>query len=117
MHYLNLAAKYALKGEVERSYYLACVVKRSDGAITASYNERNKVPIHSGHAEARAIRKADKGATIYVARITRSGNWANARPCKKCQALIRNACISKVYYTISPNEYKVWNPSKEKEPE
>lgn len=117
MRLLKLAAQYALKGEEDRNYYLACVVKRADGAITASYNERNKVPIHRCHAEARAVLKADKGSTLYVARITRLGDWGMARPCKRCQAAIRNHGIIKVYYTIGPNEYGVWLPQKEKSPQ
>jgi deoxycytidylate deaminase len=44
----------------------------------------------SYHAEEVAIRRAGnaEGATIYVARITRSGKVGAARPCKRCQALL-----------------------------
>lgn len=56
----------------------------------------------SFHAEEFAIRKAAgslKGATIYVARITSSGESAISKPCEKCQKMIEESGIRKVVYT------------------
>ncbi len=41
------------------------------------------------------------GATIYVARYNRNGELALARPCSRCEKLIRQCGIRKVYYTTS----------------
>lgn len=55
------------------------------------------------HAEAGCILKAGFDACrhrqLYVARIRRSGSPASAKPCKECQAFIKLAGISQVYYT------------------
>lgn len=110
MELLNMAAKIALRGNQNRTYFVGCVVKRKDGAIVTSTNEMVKVPTPQAHAEARTLRKSDWGCTLYVARITRDGDWAMSRPCPSCQAIIINRGVRKVYYTISPGEYGVWNP-------
>ena len=58
------------------------------------------------HAEARAIRKALadgidlEGATIYVARVLKSGKPAMSKPCVNCQELLKSVGIRKVFYTI-----------------
>lgn len=68
------------------------------------------------HAEVAAIKNALRhtkklaGMSLYVARaVFDSGrthaSWANAKPCIGCQQAIRAHQISRVYYTIGPNEY------------
>jgi tRNA(Arg) A34 adenosine deaminase TadA len=116
MELLNIAARLALGGDEKRNYLLSAVVKRSDGALVVSTNALTKEPEPAAHAEARALRKADWGATLYVARVLRQGGWALAKPCGRCQALIRSRGVKKVYYTIGPNEYGVWEPGKQKNP-
>lgn len=117
MRLLDLAAEIAYKSlPTKKDFLLACVVHRKDGAITYSVNEHTRVPVPGGHAEARATAKADVGSILYVARVTRDGQWAMSRPCSKCQAIIRNRGIEKVYYTIAPNEFGVWYPQKDKKP-
>lgn len=55
----------------------------------------------SVHAEADAIRRAGstKGARLFVARLTRGGRLALARPCDRCMEVIRDAGIQRVVYT------------------
>jgi deoxycytidylate deaminase len=109
---LNIAAKVAHKGSIDRTFKLGCVIKRRDGAIVKSSNNILKVPCHSGHAEVRALKKAGRHAQVLcVARIQRgNGEWAMAKPCKRCQAKIRSMGVKKVIYTISPNEFGIWYP-------
>jgi tRNA(Arg) A34 adenosine deaminase TadA len=121
MRLLRIAAGVALGNKcknpfIRKDYLLAAVIQRKDGAIVVSANSLSHLPTPSGHAEARAIRKADVGSTLYVARVTRDGEWAMSKPCKHCQALIRNRGIKKVYYTIGPGEYGVWDVWKSKTP-
>ena len=55
----------------------------------------------SVHAEIDAISRVSnpKGATIYVARVSKNGNPVFSRPCKYCYKVIRDAGISKIIYT------------------
>jgi tRNA(Arg) A34 adenosine deaminase TadA len=57
----------------------------------------------SYHAEEVALRRAGdpEGATIYVARITRTGKLGMARPCKQCQLRLLNSGIRYFVYTTA----------------
>lgn len=57
----------------------------------------------SYHAEEVALRRArdPEGATIYVARITRSGKLGMARPCKNCQRMLLDNGIRYFVYTTA----------------
>jgi len=121
---LHLAARFAEAGDEERSFKLAAIAQRSDGALVVSPNGAVRIsqtPViklrePSAHAEARVLRKAGYGAILFVARIHKDGRWALARPCATCQARIKNQKVSKVYYTIGPGEYGVWTPNKQRRP-
>lgn len=49
-----------------------------------------------------------KGATLYVARVTPGGNYGLAKPCEKCQSLIKEKNISKVVYTTRDMDTGEW---------
>lgn len=110
MKYLDLAVRIAKGGAENRNYLIGCVGLRTDGAIVAAPNSWTKEPEHNAHAEFKTIKKSNKGTILYVARIDRNNNLAMAKPCIKCQTLIINKKIKRVYYTISNNEYGVWDP-------
>ena len=110
---LQMASRYAAGGiEDEKDYLLGCIAVRRDGAIVCSRNLRTEQPNPMVHAEYRVLRKAGWGATLWVARVTRDNKWAMAKPCKKCQAIIKSKGVQKVYYTISENEFGVWHPNR-----
>lgn len=114
MRKLNWAAKIAAESKDQnKNFFLACVALREDGTYVHSTNNtviQEKTP--SAHAEARVLRKAGVGAILWVARVLKDRQtWATARPCERCQALIINKGVKKVYYTIGPDEYGVWIPS------
>lgn len=113
MKYLDLAARIAKGGSEDRNYLIGCVGLRTDGAIVVAPNSWTKEPEPKAHAESRVLAKAGIGATIWVSRIVRTGEWANAKPCVKCQALIRNKKVKKVYFTSGPNEWGCWNVADE----
>ena len=117
MRLLELAARAALGGDNNRNFQLGCVAVRKDGAIVVSTNEMTRVPQPKGHAESRALRKAGHGATLYVARVTRLNELAMAKPCPRCQALIRSFGVVKVYYTIDQENIGIWYPQKDKKPD
>jgi len=55
----------------------------------------------SVHAEIDALKKAGdvRGATIYVARVNKTGQERNSRPCKYCYSDIKKSGIKKIVYT------------------
>jgi tRNA(Arg) A34 adenosine deaminase TadA len=117
MRLLNLAVQLALSGDRKKNFLLGAVIKRKDGAIVVATNTNTQTPHPNAHAEVRVLRKADLGCTLYVARVLRTtGEWALAKPCVKCQALIRNRGVKRVYYTVGPDEYRVWDVQKQREP-
>jgi deoxycytidylate deaminase len=108
---LRQAAMTAGKCDDIKTFFLAAVAERKDGAVVTSVNhavfgQKN----YDHHAESRVLRKCDYGAILYVARVMKADKktWANARPCSRCRALIQNLGIKKVFYTIGPNEYGIW---------
>lgn len=103
--YLNLAAKKARTRDDNRHFYIGAVAIRADDVIVYAYNGAPKFPTPKHHCEARLAKKLDKGATVYIARTTFDGEWANSKPCVNCERILRLAKVKKVYYTIGPNEY------------
>lgn len=121
MRLLELAAAIAKGGKSsvankKKNYLIAAIAQRTDGAIVISQNSQTKEPEPNAHAEVRVLKKADIGCTLYVARVLRDGTWAMAKPCNKCQTRIRNRGVKRVYYTIGPDEWGVWDVNKEKRP-
>lgn len=55
----------------------------------------------SFHAEEVALKKAGdvRGATIYVARVTRSGILGLAKPCERCQELLEDHGVHTAVWT------------------
>lgn len=106
IRYLNQAIKEANNDtDPTRAYRFAVIGVRYDGAIVRSRNLSTKTPEHRAHAESRIVRKLDVGAVIYIARVLKDGNPALARPCKKCQNVLRAHGIKKAYFTIGIDEW------------
>lgn len=60
--------------------------------------------IHAEVAALKACRKVDlTGATIYVARINKTGKPMMSKPCKRCEKALRERGVKKVYYTVNGN--------------
>lgn len=106
---LQLAADLAGSSRQYKSFHLSAIALRQDGALVSSSNgiaAEQKTP--SAHAEARVLRKAGKGAILWVARVLRDRKtWAMSKPCGDCQLLIKASGVKKVYYTIGPGEYGI----------
>lgn len=110
MKMLKEAAKIAATNDLDKNFIFGCIARRKDGTLVYSTNILVQKPTPEGHAEARILRKAGHGAVLWIARILRDGSWAMAKPCPDCQTLIKNRRVSRVYYTIGPDEYGVWDP-------
>ena len=114
MKYLELATKIAkANAAVEKHFLFGIVAQRNDGTIVISTNIRTRNPMIAAHSEARILKKCDQGATLWISRIDRMGNWVMAQPCSQCSSLIRNRGVRKVHFTISNGVYGVWDVSKE----
>lgn len=108
--YFRLAKQTALKGDTKealRQYRLGAVGIRTDGTIVRSPNVPHRTPCHAAHAEARLCRKLNWGSIVYVVRVLGNGMLGLARPCRKCQSLMRLRGVSRCYYSISQSEYGV----------
>lgn len=108
--YFRMAAIAARNGdskEAERQYWIGAVGVRKDGAVVSSNNVPSRLQEPAAHAESRLCRKLDRGATVYVVRLRRSGGFALARPCRHCRKIMRNRGVKRCYYTITSNEYGV----------
>jgi len=93
-------------------FKLGAVVTSGSKIVGVGYNwNQNPPTIHweSGQcAEHRALRDASscaKGSTVYVTRVSSTGEFRNARPCQSCVNDMKKAGVSKVIYTIGPDEY------------
>jgi pyrimidine deaminase RibD-like protein len=119
MKYIDLAIRIAKAGDAPRkpeentgkNFLLGCVALRQDGAVVVSSNIRTQTPMHSAHAERRALSKSGLGATLWIARVDRDGIPCMAKPCKLCETLIINKRVKRVYYTVNEHECHVWNVS------
>lgn len=63
------------------------------------------MPNPATHAEWRLCRKLDADATVWVARVHKSGEFALARPCRTCMKKLLDSHVAKVYYTITSSEF------------
>ncbi len=112
MNPATLLHRAALAAVTDRrqEYFLAAIGLRADGAIVCATNQAagmrgGKIRLWSTHAEARLCKKLDYGATVFVARILTTG-WAMAKPCPRCESLLRRRNVKTVYYTTGPNTYE-----------
>jgi pyrimidine deaminase RibD-like protein len=118
------------KEEAKKSkcnYMVGAVVKRKHRTITRRHNTDKSHTVISEsrhakkytrmHAEVRAVLATDRDiltrSTVYVARVTRHGTDALARPCLLCQEIMREAGVKKVYYTIEPGSFGMLDLRKE----
>lgn len=97
----KLAAWYASRKDDRREFRLAAIGIRNDGAIVHAVNGASPELSPSTHAEARLAKKLDSGSIVYVARVLRSGEFAMARPCPRCLAVLESMHVSCVYYTTN----------------
>jgi len=109
--YFEIAAKLSHARDDERTFLIGAVAIRGDGTMISSINMPSKIPNRIAHAEYRLHKKLDYGAVVYVARMKlQDMNFGMARPCINCQKVLISRKVSKVYYTISPFEWGMWNP-------
>lgn len=55
---------------------------------------------HAEEALLRVIGDSAKGATVFVARVSRSGEERMSKPCSNCTILLKEAGVRRVVYTV-----------------
>ena len=116
--YLDLARRMAFQSEYGKLRHGAVLVK-GGSVINASCNKSNYNsfanrfrPHDRGpathHAEIGCILGVDKsisdGATVYVVRINKQGQFKLSKPCEMCHNILKFCGIKKVVYTRDENE-------------
>ena len=93
------------------TYKLGAVVVSGNRVLATGFNRKRNDPKYcekgwSIHAEVSAIRKLKNRpfgpkTTIYVARITRAGKIAMAKPCETCEKAVYESGIKRIIYTTN----------------
>ena len=107
--WLNAALRLAETSEANQRH--GAIIVRGGSVLGMGVNKRKNNPLiiekdHKtscgDHAEVAAIKRTGKtqGATIYIARMGRSGNPINSKPCTNCAEALDKAGIKKVVYTV-----------------
>lgn len=96
LRWLSLATDQAVAAP-HHKWKVGAVIVRGGNVLSVGVNRYRNHPSKvmsldgvSYHAEEVAIRRAGDvaGATIYVARVTKSGHMGMAMPCERCQELL-----------------------------
>lgn len=108
--FLAATAKAAISSQYK--FKMAAMVVKSGRVLAINTNYHKRSPYTppnrwSTHAEIRALRSSPdtKGATLYIARLAKSGDYATAKPCAWCMEHIITAKIDRVVYTLNDNNY------------
>lgn len=112
----ELAEQVADKSEYPR-INIGAVIVLGNYAVASGFNQQKSHPrqaalnekysefdsSHFLHAEVHALiqsgRTDIRGGDIYVFRRNKVGELANSRPCPSCYGAIKEAGISRIYYT------------------
>ncbi len=86
---------------------VAAILVKGGRVLSMGVNRYRNSPAKVGlegvsyHAEEVALKRAGdaSGATIYVARVTRSGYLGLAKPCEKCQELLETHGVRRAVWT------------------
>lgn len=106
LRWINLAVQQALMAPHDK-WRVGAVLVSSGRVLSTGFNRYRNDPSQvepggvSYHAEQVALRKAGdaQGATIYIARVTRSGLIGLAKPCEMCQELLATHGVHTAIWT------------------
>ncbi len=100
----NLIFRYYIRSDNPRFKHVA-IVRRGRRVIGIGWNTGWN---HAERDAIRGIRNQEllKGSTLYSYRVSNSMHLRNAKPCPRCEALIRSVGISKVVYSGPNGEEK-----------
>ena len=101
--WLELAIEIAKKNDNIQHKHGAVLVC-SGRVLSVGWNTERRGYYPSRHAEWHAVRDhLDDKATLYVARVTKSGHIANSSPCCRCmEQLMHYTKVKEVWFTLEP---------------
>ena len=102
--YFNILMKLAKKAYQKDEVPISALIVYKDKVIAKAYNYRQNDPNVLNHAEIRAIIKASKKLKDW--RLNNCDLYVTLKPCSMCEAIIKQARISNVYYLIDKLENK-----------
>jgi deoxycytidylate deaminase len=113
--YLDKAHKLAGRSPMKR-FGVGAVIVNGNKEVSTGWCHQSDLQLTeyiSIHAETHAIYRANPkdldGATIYiVTRSVKSNNRSIGKPCVRCAAMIHDAGIERIVYSIGNNEFGVW---------
>lgn len=115
--FLNLAMRAAESSDCQQRH--GAIVVRGGSVLAIGVNKwRNDITmaglLHdqgrstdiSIHAEIDALSRVSnpRGATIYVARVNRTGKARLSKPCINCAKALKKAGVSKIVYTLNTDD-------------
>lgn len=116
--FLSVARYFATKSNARNTH--GAVIVKGGRVVGTGYNRNRNHPTivspeHiktncSIHAEESAIRDAGydvKNAVIYVARVNKSGEDRDSKPCPRCRVLIEKSGIKRIIYTTQAGRENV----------
>jgi deoxycytidylate deaminase len=78
-------------------YRHGAIALKGGSIVGKGYNHNG---VHAEHSCLSGIwPNKRKGLVVWVGRITKSGSWAESKPCEKCEELLREARVKKVIYS------------------
>lgn len=118
---LAIAADETLVGKSNKFWLGSVITRGSKKPIAIGWNKNRSIPENLGEcfwesttdAEIDAIKKCRaetlNRCTLYVARLAKgTREAAMARPCHRCESVIRESGIRTVIYTINTSQYGIW---------
>ena len=112
--FIDASARTAQESEFP-NYRHGAVLVRGGSILSSAFNKSNHINWANkfrakdcGHATHHAelgtvlgmAREKTTGATVYVARIGKSGELKMSKPCEMCQQVLAHVGVKKVYYSI-----------------
>lgn len=117
---LAIATKIASSNDDYVKWPFGCVVTKGGAVQAIGRNILKSDPAFvddhtkcSVHAEVDALRQMGfraHGCVMFIARVTKTGRKALAKPCTRCQRVITNAGVKRVVFTLDESGYGVWKP-------
>lgn len=104
---ISPSLKRAARRSTHSQFFHTAQIKFGGAVLATEHNKGEYRTDGEGHAEVRACLRASakgrslRGATIISIRVTATGKLANARPCMKCVATLREYGIKKVVYSTA----------------
>ncbi len=99
---LNKAVAFTAAGDPMRHYWVGAIAIRDDGTVVMARNLPTKTKNPHVHAEALLVKKLGLNPSlVLVVRVNRDGQLVMAKPCPRCESILRAHRARKILFTTS----------------